>query len=622
MIFGLALASWLVARPFSGIWHDSKFYTLQALQHLNPSAFSRDLFFLYGSQDQFSLFSHIHAAAISLWGLNPGTMVMQGLGLGLWCVAAWLLTRILPGKLAAVSLLLIACVDGHYGSHDVFSYGESFLTARLYAEALSLAGLAAWLAGRKTLGGLAFAAACAMHPLIALPAMMIGLGMLLRPGIWFGLMSAGGLLAFGLAAAGVSPFTGLLQPMDALWFELAAARSPFVFLHTWEWEGFSRALFVLVVTGTAWRILPEGQLKRLAGVTLTCVLGAFAIAYLGGSLLKLPLIAGLQLTRVMWIGLVVTLILVPAMLWESRQGNIWHRVLTWGLALAVFLDIRTQGGYVLLVLAIFWLGKRHLPEYKPPVWLWLLLGLVLLQIMLWGLLSVHMDAEWAAITNEQSVWREYFSNPATALVMVAGAYGLLGRERLPKSLVWSGGAIVAGLLGLALVTWNDLQPKLDYDSPERYAAIAPIAEHVPKNATVYWVDEPDKAWFWLGRANYLSFSQTAGSVFSRGTAIEALRRAPYVSAASLIDANQIWDERMQTPPSELTPQSAVRQACRDPILDYVIARSQPKSGLVYFRDPATGWGYGLYDCRALRGPGSTVSTSNAVDVQERIQRNL
>ncbi|WP_310448496.1 hypothetical protein [Thiobacillus sp.] len=622
LIAPLVLAMWVIARPFSGVWHDGKFYALQALQHLNPAAYSRDLFFLYGSQDQYSLFSQLHAAAISLWGLNPGTMVLQGLGLGLWCVAAWLLTRILPGKLAALSLLLIACVDGHYGSHDVFSYGESFLTARLYAEALSLAGLAAWLAGRKALGGLAFAAACAMHPLIALPAMMIGLGMLLRPGIWFGIMGAGALLVLGLGAAGVSPFTGLLQPMDALWFELAAARSPFVFLHTWEWEGFSQTLFVLVVTGTAWRILPEGQLKRLAGVTLTCVLGAFAIAYLGGSLLKLPLIAGLQLTRVMWIGLVVTLILLPEMLWESRQGGIWNRILIWGLALGVFLDMKTQGGYAVLVLVIFWLGKRHLPEYRPPVWLWLMLGLVPLQIMLWGMLTAHMDTEWADITDEQSVWRAYFSNPAAALVLVAGAYWLLGRERLPKFLVWSGGAIVAGLLGLAFTTWSDLLPKLDYDSPDRLAAIAPIAAHVPKNATVYWVDEPDKAWFWLGRANYLSFAQTAGSVFSRGTAIEALRRAPYVKQASLLDSNQVWDERRQTLPSGEISQSAVRQACRDPILDFVIARSRPATDIVYFRDPATGWGYGLYDCRALRGPGTTVSTSNAVDVQERIWRNL
>lgn len=605
LIFGLALAlalaCWLIARPFRGIWHDSKFYTLQALRHLNPGTFSRDLFFLYGSQDQYSLFSLLQAAAISIWGLNPGTMVLQGVGLGLWFVAAWALTRVLPGKLAALSLLLIASVDGHYGSHYLVSYGESFLTARLYAEAFSLAGLAAWLSGRKVWGGVAFSAACAMHPLMALPALMIGLGMLLRPRIWLGVMGAGVLLALGLGAAGVSPFTGLLQPMDAVWWQLAVARSPFVFLHTWEWEGFSKALYVVVVTATAWRILPEGDLRRLAGVTLMCVLGAFAIAYVGGSLLKLPLIAGLQVTRVMWVALVISLILIPAMLWEYRQQNTWSRTLVWGLALSAFLDIRMQGGFALLVLAIFWLGKRCLRDYKPPVWLWLLLGVVPLQIMLWGLLNVSLEAERKAFLAEQGVvWRIYFSNPATALVVVLGAYWLLGRDRLPKPLIWFGSAVVAGLLTLAIMTWYDLQPELDYGAPARQSAIAPIAARVPKNATVYWVDEPEKAWFWLGRANYLSFSQTAGSVFSRGTGVEALRRAAYARPVNVRDANQDWDERFKQVVPGLISKAAVEKACRDPILDYVIARSQPGAGTVYFKDPATDAGYGLYDCSALR----------------------
>ena len=622
LIFGLALACWLIARPFSGIWHDSKFYTLQALQHLNPSVFSQDLFFLYGSQDQYSLFSHLHAAAIFIWGLNAGTMVMQGLGLGLWFVAAWALTRILPGKLAVVALLLIACADGHYGSHGLVSYGESFLTARLYAEAFSLAGLAAWLTGRKTWGGAAFAAAFVMHPLIALPALIIGLGMLFRPGVWFGVMGAGAVLALGLGTAGVQPFTGLLQPMDALWWQLAVARSPFVFLHTWQWEGFSRALFVLVATGTAWRTLPEGELRRLAWVTLTSVVGAFAIAYLGGSLLKLPLIAGLQLTRVMWIAQVITLLLITAMVWKSRQENIWDRVLAWGLALAVFVDIKMQGGFALLVLAFFWLGKGQVPDYKAPVWFWVLVGLVPFQILLWGTLNVSMEAERETLFNEHvSDWRIYFANPVTALMGVTVAYWLLGRDRIAKPMMWPGSMVVTSLLVLALSTWYDLQPEWDYGSLERQAAIAPIAARVPERATVYWAEEPEKAWFWLRRANYLSFSQIAGSVFSRSTAVEGLRRSAYVRPASLRDSTQNWDEHYKTAFSGLSSESIVQQVCRDPILDYVIALSQPESGVAYFEDPATGQGYGLYDCRALRKSNPTVSSAGAVDIQDRDKRH-
>lgn len=617
-----ALALWLLARPFQGIWHDGRLYALQALQHLNPSVFSRDLFLLYGSQDQYSLFSIFYAAAISLWGLTHGTAMLLGLGLGLWFLAAWALTRVLPGKPGLLALLLIASLGGDYGSHGVFSYGERFLTARLYAEALSLAGLASWLAGRKAPGGAAFAVAAAMHPLMTLPALMIGLGLLLQPRVWFGLMGAGLLLALGLGVWGMAPFTGLLQSMDPLWQELVVSRSPFVFLHGWQWEGFSRAMFVIVVTATAWRILPEARLRRLAWVTLTCVVGAFAMDYVGGSLLKLPLVAGLQLTRVIWIGLVASLILVSAMFWERRHGDAWDRLLAWGLACAVFLDMGTQGGYALLVLAVYWMGKRLLPGYRPPLWLWLVVGLVPVQILVWGLLKAGMDVKLEMLVSEQVAWRTYFYSPATALVFAAGAYWLLGRDRLSKPVMRSGYVAVMGLLALAVMTWYNPRPELEYDSSARQAAIAPIADLVPTNASVYWVEAPDKAWFWLGRANYLSFLQTAGSVFSRGTAVEALRRAPYVRASSLHDASQSWDGRPQSGHTGFISQSAVQQACRDPILDYVIDRSQPESGLAYFKDPATGWGYGLYDCRAVRAQGATVSSSNAVDVEERVRGHL
>lgn len=240
-----ALALWLIARPFQGIWHDGRLYALQALQILNPATFTTDLFLRYGSQDQYSIFSAFYAVAISSWGLSQGTMILQGLGLVLWFFSAWALTRVLPGKQAVLSLLLIVSLDGHYGSHGVFSYGEGFLTARLYAEAFSLAGLAAWLVGRKKLGGLAFAVACVLHPLMTLPALMVGLGMLLRPKIWLGLMIAVVFCALGLGVIGLTPFTGLLKPMDPLWLKLVASRSPFLFLNTWEWAGFSRTLLVI-----------------------------------------------------------------------------------------------------------------------------------------------------------------------------------------------------------------------------------------------------------------------------------------------------------------------------------------------------------------------------------------
>jgi len=424
-------------------------------------------------------------------------------------------------------------------------------------------------------------------------------------------MAAGALLALGLGGMGVAPFTGLLQPMDAFWLEFVMKRTPHVFLSEWEWKGFSKALFVVVVTATASRVLSQEGLRRLAWATLVCVLGAFAIAYLGGSVLKLPLIAALQLTRAMWIGLVVALILIAAMLWENRRGNIWQRILVWGLALVACLNAEMQGVYALLVLAIFLLGKRHAPDYQPTALFFILLGLIGLLILLFELLYLSIQMQWTPIFADL-VWRNYFSNPVTALVLVAGAYWLLGRDHLSRMLVWSGSVVTLGGLALALTTWKALSPGLDYDSPARQAAIAPIAARVPMAATVYWMQDPVKAWFWLGRANYLSFSQSAGSVFSRGTAVEAKRRAEYVRHASRYDANQTWEDRASGASFWITG-PALQQVCRDPILDFVIGPSRPGAGRVYFKDPHTGWGYALYDCREIRASGMPMTNSGPID---------
>jgi hypothetical protein len=185
---------------------------------------------------------------------------------------------------------------------------------------------------------------------------------------------------------------------------------------------------------------------------------------------------------------------------------------------------------------------------------------------------------------------------------------------------WAGGAVIAGLLGFALLAWYELRPQLNYDSPERQTAIAPVVARVPEHATVYWVDEPDKAWFWLGRSNYLSFSQTAGSIFSRGAAIEAWRRAPYVRPASQRDSTQSWIDRNRARSPRFLSESVVAHVCGDPILDYVIGRSRPEAGTVHFKDPQTGLGYGLYDCRVFRAEDATESTISAVDVQERVNK--
>lgn len=56
--FTLLIATvWLSTRPYLGVIHDSRFYTIQALSALLPGRFDSDLYFQYGSADQFTLFT-------------------------------------------------------------------------------------------------------------------------------------------------------------------------------------------------------------------------------------------------------------------------------------------------------------------------------------------------------------------------------------------------------------------------------------------------------------------------------------------------------------------------------------------------------------------------------------
>jgi hypothetical protein len=50
-------AIWLLTHRYHGIHHDALFYAVQALAHAAPARFEHDLFFAFGSQDDYTLFT-------------------------------------------------------------------------------------------------------------------------------------------------------------------------------------------------------------------------------------------------------------------------------------------------------------------------------------------------------------------------------------------------------------------------------------------------------------------------------------------------------------------------------------------------------------------------------------
>ena len=169
----LLVTLWLLVCGYHGLTGDAQIYAFQALARLHPPL-ATDLYLQNTSQDQFTVFSPFYAACIRLLGLESAARLLTVL-FTVWLLgAAWSVARAVGGRdaawLGAAFLLIVA---GDYGSSGVFRISEQYLTARLPAEALIVTALNCHLHGRKGLGYLLAAAALIVHPLIALPGLLL-----------------------------------------------------------------------------------------------------------------------------------------------------------------------------------------------------------------------------------------------------------------------------------------------------------------------------------------------------------------------------------------------------------------------------------------------------------------
>jgi hypothetical protein len=132
----LAIATWmLLSHPYEGVRHDGTLYLGQALLHSRVPALSGDIFFVGGSQDRYSIYSHVMVPLYERLGLFAThlAVLMVSWACMLGAVLA-LLKRFSPkGSLFLWGALSFAVMSPIYGGTWVFSYGEAFVTARSFA---------------------------------------------------------------------------------------------------------------------------------------------------------------------------------------------------------------------------------------------------------------------------------------------------------------------------------------------------------------------------------------------------------------------------------------------------------------------------------------------------------
>ncbi len=527
------LAAWMLRHPYTGIAHDSVLYTFLALSHLHPQLLQNDLFLRFGSQDQYTLFSPLYAQAIGALGLeHAAALLTLGCQIALYGCAWAFARRFMPARLALLAIALLVALPVDYGADRIFNVTETFLTPRLPAEALTLAGIAAASSSRRVLASVCLLAAMLLHPIIA----AAGIAVLLYLSIDSRHRSA----AMGVGAGLVLVSTcllflrhGLLERADAEWLHILRHTSPFLYVSAWSLRDWSRASVPLAVLGVGWYASRDRQVRRMCAAALVTALTGVILSLLYCDLLDTALVSAAQPWRWLWIAAVTATLLAAPIAHECwLRGGAWRAVPLLMVAAAI---VRGQPSALALA-PLSTLCAAVLVRYESRVPARPVLGaacaLLLAAVVMYSLAGISNEGpaprvaaggwvvgQWLRAQEGNGVWY------AAALVALWLACGR-ARSLAAACLTIGAGIPCMALLLPASVAWT----LTSYPDALR-SQLAAWRRQIPPNAEVLWPVAPIGAWYLLERPSYWSLPQEAGDVFSRAKALEVHRRELLVAGA-------------------------------------------------------------------------------------------
>lgn len=599
----LVLVALLHLRRYMGINHDAALYLGQALLERWPDIFRHDLFFFHGSQGRYTLMPWLINRFFDL--TTPGTVFLIGTLAGLlaFAAAAWyFLKSALLSRQRYWALLAALCLPSAYGVVSIFSYGEPFLTSRPFAEALCLLGLGCLSRKRLILGVAVVGAAGLLHPLQAVAACLVAWPwLILQDRRWLHALWLA-LLVILLGFSDIAPFRDLITPIDAIWLADVREFTGQLFLSTWNSADFISLAFDVFVLAFAWRRL-EGQFGRWCLSALIGIAIGFTFTSIFVDWLHLKLPTELQLWRVQWLAHFIAISGFGALLFR----DFGHREPARALCLAISLLLVHDASWAWLLPALLYISWDRLLGSASTSTKRTLAALFLLGMLV--LFAIYAANEWL-LFRMNHYHLELYPIDRRLLIYPLAALGLplLGVclwQRFStrgKLLLFS--LVLIPLLAFGAVRWDDRSPMaLEIEShPFRPDLFGPT---LASDAQVLWIgDRYPSVWLALQRADFFSIRQLAGTIFNRGTAMEARRRFDRVLTAMRED---LYCQRLpsQRRASCQLDEVAMRTACnpgstRRP--DYIVLpyrQPQRAAGHWDFIDPTTGRSsitYWLYSC--------------------------
>lgn len=626
-IVPLGLIAWLFNHPYVGIdIHDAKLYALLAARWLEPEAYARDPFFIFGSQDDFTVFSPVYGLLIRWFGLDIAAQLIVIAGATLMSIAVTLISEKLFTAHWAKVLAVLLCAAASYAyspTNFSFRVNEEFATARSIAVPLALFAIAFGIDGRRYISIGVGILATLMHPLMGVWALVVLVSSRLGDRALTMFVASGVAAVAGLALLGVS----LLQPLDAAWDSLMRPLSV-VYVGVPPQLRLDSILIWLSLLLLAARF---GNPKHRRLYQLLALIGASSLlsAQIVSYFWPLKLILQLQLWRSLWLVTFFALFAAVELVVAARESG--KRSLIW-LALAATTAFLSHelAGYALFIGWIASLNTRIVGWSKAIEEHGFVsdrsLMLLLAALGALALPTYFLDLEELGLALPMTL--DLF--PASLRgFLFAGGYGLgfglvaVAVDRL-TAWKWLPLALLLPLIAATMI-WDQRGAKIQQweSTLLRPQSAGDLGKMIQKGSVVYWHENsPMRTWLELGTASYASGIQPAGSIFSREKTFEMKRRLERVAISSILTTvpqNRTEEEAMlaqvfkgnPTSPTALrnifTAQAGsiptgpgIAYLCGDPVLDWVIsANRHTGNGLdpVEATDPQSGKRLYLYRCK-------------------------
>jgi hypothetical protein len=577
ILLTLITVLWLATRPYEGVVQDARFYMVQALRELDPSRFADDLYFRFGSQDQFTLFTKLYSPVVSILGVGATGIVFTVVGQLLWVSGLlYLAGGLIRDRIYA--LVAVAAAIALPDAYTLFGYGEQFVTPRLFAEALTMAALGYLI--RRGAGGafvmLAFSAT--IHPLTTLPGLAIAFIYLAaaRP-LWWVVGAGAAIVTIGLSVGDVPPFGNLRTTFDAVWFDIVRVRDAQCFVIAWSSDAHCRVLGTIILAILVVAFAEPGE-RRFLVSALVVGIGGLISTLVGADLAHNVFVTEIQPWRSMWLLTVIAHLYVV-----STYMRLLHEGETAALIKVMFLSSLTS----LLAsrffpAAIYSAAPMMFITSVMVIWQRCTKKQLLLPICAFCVIAVGATCATTAlfvffgfkILLEQ--WPDEFWHKAYAFVLVVAALGLIiiqvtqiGRQprQLARSLAW----VAVALVPLALSVWDQREPWAKFVEssgpvPDSLAGV------LPENVSIYWERGVELLWLRLKRPSYFSCGQGTGAVFFRDTAANFQHRTEsfWLLRTADFDDSDLCPSLDRTKKLDRTRDDLKAVCAREPGLDYLV----------------------------------------------------